>query len=209
MGALDLTGERFGMLVALRLSGKNKHRQNLWLCQCDCGDTSTPSAAALRSGKTTSCGCYGKSVLGKNSKKYNHSDGPEYTIWRGMKQRCSNSARANYARYGGVGVSVCERWLNDFEAFYSDMGNRPSPKHSIDRIDPSGDYEPSNCRWADIYEQANNKTNVHTVTVNGEKKPRGIAIRDSGLPYATVVRRLNLGWSSQEALTTPVGARRK
>ena len=141
------------------------------------------------------------------ARKYQNNSGSEYGIWRAMKQRCRDKNSINYPRYGGKGVSVCAKWINDFEAFYSDMGPRPSPDHQIDRIDSNGDYEPVNCRWVDKYEQANNKSDNVILIVDGKKVPRGKAIRDSGLPYPTVVKRLKMGWSVEDALTVPVGSR--
>jgi hypothetical protein len=82
---------------------------------------------------------------------------PEYVTWAGMKQRCLNPHCADYKRYGGRGIGICERWRNSFENFFTDMGPKPSPKYSIDRIDNDGNYEPGNCRWATSGEQQTNK----------------------------------------------------
>lgn len=141
---INLTGQRFGRLVATQ---RAPHARRVhWRCACDCGGEAVVSADRLRSGKTGSCGC----------RRHGQSRLPEYRVWATMLERCRRPRAANYHNYGGRGIGVCERWL-DFDAFYADMGARPSPKHSIDRIDNDGNYEPGNCRWATASEQNRNK----------------------------------------------------
>lgn len=156
MRALDLVGQRFGKLTVLRLYPEATSKNNKWECLCDCGRTSTTSTAHLRSGHTTSCGCY-RVEFGKLNKTHGLRGTPEYGIWSRMRQRCSNKANKDYAKYGGRGIQVADRWL-DFANFIQDLGRRPSAKHTLERLDVNGNYEPGNVIWcADLSRQAFNQ----------------------------------------------------
>lgn len=128
---------------------------------CDCGNKTIVSTGNLKNGTTKSCGCYQREYQAKRGRKnfYKHglSNHPLYPTWSTMKSRCYNKNNISYKNYGARGIKVCDRWLNSFENFLKDMGEKPSDKHSLDRIDINGDYEPSNCRWATPEEQAINK----------------------------------------------------
>jgi hypothetical protein len=127
---------------------------------------------------------------------------PLYVLWTGIKTRCYNPNEKIYPYYGGRGIRLCERWHN-FVAFESDMGPRPSPKHSIDRIDNNGDYTPENCRWATRLEQSGNRRNNIQLTHNGETHHVKEWARRVGLTYETLLVRVKRGWSTDKALTTP------
>jgi len=127
---------------------------------------------------------------------------PEYYIWQAMVQRCTNSAHPSYHKYGGRGIVVCNRW-RAYEAFISDMGKRPSPDHSIDRKDNDGNYEPGNCRWATLVEQANNTRANRILEIDGVSETIADWSRKCGVKPNTIVTRLRAGWSPQRAIAEP------
>ena len=156
MKKVNCLGQRFGRLLVIEESPTIKGRA-MWKCKCDCGNIKVVSRVCLVDG-TKSCGCLLKDTLYKSRITHGRTRTVEYYAWVNMRTRCYNPQCAddikNYLRKG---IIVCERWLNSFENFYEDMGERPSNKHSIDRINNDGIYEPSNCRWATISQQAKNK----------------------------------------------------
>jgi hypothetical protein len=167
MGSLvDLTGKRFGRLIVKERALTDRKRTT-WVCQCDCGKQKTVRASDLRSGHTQSCGCLHKEIVATSSfvhrvdtTSHGKSRTRIYGIWSGIKTRCYNKHWKNHKNYGGRGISVCEEWRNNFQAFYDwAMSNGYSDELTIDRIDVDGNYEPSNCRWITLAEQQKNRTN--------------------------------------------------
>jgi hypothetical protein len=158
----DLSGQRFGRLVAVRDVGSNGKRR-LWECRCDCGNISVVDASNLVD-HTRSCGCLKSEIAAKNAvirsttHGYSPANGrtPTYNSWQAMKGRCLDVNHHAYARYGGCGITVCERWM-EFENFLADMGERPAGKTLDRHPDPFGGYEPTNCRWATPKEQQHNR----------------------------------------------------
>lgn len=161
MGKLrDLTGKRFGMLLVLGKAGSNKWRATYWHCRCECGQETQVFSHSLLRGKTRSCGCQqGKKDGEFAGLKHGHyvkgERTPTYGSWRAMWERCTNPDSTSYAYYGGRGITVCSRWAS-FTNFLADMDERPDGM-TLDRINPEGDYEPTNCRWATPKEQRNNR----------------------------------------------------
>ena len=151
-------GERFTRWIVLAGAPSQKGK-SIWLCRCACGVEKEVESNALRSGHSKSCGCWRseRSRLSKLTHGYAGKEKhPLYNTWKGMRQRCLNPNHTEWKRYGEQGVKVCERW-GEFPTFLADMGEKPAPGYSIDRIDPDGDYEPGNCRWATPYEQTHNR----------------------------------------------------
>lgn len=160
----DLTGQRFGRLVVVART-ENRSGRTHWKCQCDCGNDAIVAAYRLTGPqRTQSCGCLTREATAKRCTTHGaaHRDrrAPEYGTWAAMKQRCQNPRSAKFPEYGARGITVCKRWSDSFEAFLADMGPKPSPRHTIDRIDNDLGYEPGNCRWATPTEQRLNQRRV-------------------------------------------------
>lgn len=206
---VDLTEQRFGRLVALEYVGR-KNKRTLWRCKCDCGKESIVGYSNLVSNNTRSCGCWEEEnrksnmqkVLVEHTKCVNNplefgivGNHPLYSIWSSMITRCYNKNRNSYKHYGGRGIEVCERWRvnGGFENFIKDMGERPSPQHTIDRIDYNGDYCPENCRWATPDEQSNNQTKNVYLYIKGKRITAKMLCDILGINYNTMIHQLKYG----------------
>ncbi len=202
--AVSLASRVFGRLTVIeRTQGPNRNVH--YLCRCECGENVIVAGSNLTASKQRSCGCLQREHAGEHSRTHGRSRTPEYNIWSCLITRCENRSSARYADYGGRGVAVCQRWRNSFEAFFEDMGLRPSPQHSIDRFpDNDGPYSPENCRWATAKEQMRNKRNNRQLTFRGETLIVSEWAERIGIQRNTIHRRLGLGWTVEEALTTPV-----
>lgn len=197
-----IPGTRYGMLTVLKDLGLiNKY--TMILVRCDCGEERKVRYSGLRSGNSTSCG---RCSLVKHGYAHNHHPEPikksTYRIWCGIIQRCTNPNATHYKSYGGRGVLICERW-REFENFIADMGTRPTVRHSIERVNVNGNYDPSNCKWALPDEQARNRRNVRQIEYNGEVKTIADWARAIKVSERCLGMRLRSGWSVEKALTTP------
>lgn len=203
----NFVGRRFGRLVVISAAGRCRHGKQRWSVRCDCGAPDrVVLQASLTNGKCNSCGCYRREVMRAAATTHGMYETREYVARRHMLDRCMNPLNDHYDRYGGRGISVCDRWRESFENFIADMGLAPSAKHEIERIDNDGNYEPTNCRWATEKEQARNKSTTRWVTLNGKTQSLIAWVEEMGLKYGTVRARIRNGWSDEQALTTPVRA---
>lgn len=202
---IDLMGHRFERLLVVGRAKNTKTGGAQWVCRCDCGEERINTRSNLTKGRVRSCGCLRRETsraVGLRRRKHGQAalETSEYKAWLSAIARCTNPRNANWKNYGARGIDVCQRWRDGFENFWADMGPKPSPRHSLDRIDVNGDYEPSNCRWADWDTQGNNRRTNHLVTVDGVQMTLAEAIRLKGQDSKRVRMRISLGWDVERAL---------
>jgi len=197
----NYAGTKVGMLTAV----ERADTVGFWLFTCDCGEKAVARIADFNRGRHKSCGCL-KTRSGSKAYAFKHGKiySAEYTTWQNMVDRCCNPNNPKYVAYGGRGIAVCDRWRDSFLCFFTDMKEKPSPRHSLDRINNYGDYEPGNCRWATPSEQARNKRTSIYLVMDGERTHVLDAAKKKGIKKGTVYRRIKLGWSIEAAVMTPV-----
>lgn len=200
---VEMTGKRFGRwYVVSRAYPIVNNKFAYWNCVCDCGKEKVVLGTTLRNGRSKSCSClrgehqrvHGCAISGKIH--------PEYRVWMGMRRRCSNPKHWAWKYYGGRGITVCKRW-DSFVNFFSDLGCRPTPKHQLERINNSGNYEPSNCKWATRKEEMRNTRQNHLLTFNEQTLCVKEWSEKTGLRYTTLLGRIQDGWSVSAALSLP------
>lgn len=199
-------GDRFGRWTVIEPADPiyyYGHSRPQWKCRCDCGTESVLTQNSLRRGKSRSCGCLRREMSVVAGVTHGLSRSSEYGIWSAMKARCINPNVKAYARYGGRGIKVCERWLA-FENFYADMGRRPSDAHTLERRDNNGGYEPENCLWDTRRRQANNRHNNRRIEFNGNVRTLMDWSRVLGISRNVIEARLRRGWSVERTLTTAI-----
>lgn len=195
----NLAGRQFGRWTVLDQWERRRRPSGVtaiyWRCLCSCGREGWQSSSTLGSGNSRSCGCLKDEVCIKRSTTHGQasrkSRSREYSSWACMLNRTYNPNSKCYDRYGGRGVKVCDRWKDSFENFFADMGNKPSPDLSLDRIDPNGDYIPSNCRWASITTQARNKSTTINVNYQGTTMSLAEACELAGVTRKHVYGRMH------------------
>ena len=191
----DLSGSRFGALVALRLGEKRRKSDGAWwLCACDCGVTKSIAATDLVSGSTKSCGCQHRSRIGAALKTHGMSKSRTYRIWNAMRSRCNRF----HQDYSARGITYDKQW-DVFENFLADMGEVPDGM-SLDRIDVNGNYEKANCRWATKEQQANNTRSNALIEWGGKRQTRAQWERELGMRPSTLRSRLRAGWPLEKAM---------
>lgn len=195
----DLTGMRSGRLVVRRYHGRNPGGEHLWECVCDCGSISLVQRSNITNGHTLSCGCLKR----EKATKHGGSDTRLYRIWSHMRTRCNKEYDDGYHLYGGRGVSVCPEW-ESFPAFLKwAKSNGYEDDLTLDRIDTNGDYEPSNCRWATVQEQNQNKRNSILITKDGVTKNLMDWAEELGIHHETIRGRIRMGWPEEDWLIPP------
>lgn len=211
----DLTGQRFFRLTVLGYAGKlGRGQHHFWWCQCSCGTIQSVRQDHLGTRKE-SCGCRLTEILKERNTTHNMSYHPVYEIWCGIKKRCLNQRSSGYKHYGERGITICEGWLH-FENFLADMGERPTRRHSVERLDNDGNYSCGHCAecrhrgwksngvWATQKHQCNNKRSNRFLTFGNERLTLTQWSRKLGINAATLRDRLKRGWSTSKVLTTPV-----
>lgn len=185
---IDMVGKTYNFLTVIEDIGNRKIR-----CRCVCGKEITSFRTNVLNNKSKSCNCQGRGIAKKRTIR----------AWSLMKYRCNTPTSSDYPNYGGRGVKVCERWQESFINFFEDMGDCED-NLTLDRIDVNGDYEPSNCRWADMETQMNNRRNNRYVTYNGEKTTIAVLARKTKMGKGTLTRRLDMGMTAEQAIITPI-----
>lgn len=216
----DFIGKKYNRLTVLSeapftfsANGRKKYRL---LCRCDCGTEKPVALHQVIHGQTKSCGC----LINERIREANsiHGDtrdyklSPEYRSWIAMKARCLYPKSVKYSRYGARGITVCPEWIESYAAFLADMGRKPTPEHTLDRIENNGNYERGNCRWATPAQQRANQnprqSKGATVEFRGETKTILEWARQFSVPSTTIYHRINKGWPTEKALTSPVKPRK-
>lgn len=199
----DLAGQRFGKLVAIKFLGTEKGN-SFWECLCDCGKTCKKRATHIKSGASTSCGCYNEELMKNKFKTHGLSKHPLFRVHKAMMNRCYLPSCKSYKNYGGRGISVCERW-HDFKNFYDDVITGYAKGLEIDRYpDVNGDYCPENYRWANDKQQSRNKSDNVFIEYRGERLIVVDWAVKLGMKHGTLHARIKAGWDIERALTEPV-----
>lgn len=196
----DYTGLRINKLEVLSLYERDpKWNNHKWLCRCDCGSTKPIGIKNVISGKTASCGCIKREDVAERNTTHGMSHLNGYRSWKDMRSRCNNPGDSDFKDYGGRGIVVCSRW-DDFSLFIADLGDRPKG-FTLDRIDVNGNYEPSNCRWADGKTQANNKRVNRIIEWNGRSQTLQQWCEETGIDHSKAGYRLRQGWPMEKVFS--------
>lgn len=205
----SMLGKKYGRLTCVSLVGReykdetSNYFRYIWRYQCDCGRFVDMPAKNVRRAQLPSCGCAVRERAAAKFLKHGKHKSTEYTVWQAIKNRTLRITAKDFAKYGAVGIGICDEWLS-FENFLRDMGPRPSPKHSIDRIDNAKGYSKENCRWADATTQCRNKTNNAKLTAFGQTKLLVEWAEQLGVSTAVIRQRLKkYGWAPEKAVSTP------
>lgn len=192
-------GDKFVRLKVVCESGRDKHSNRLFECICDCGNTKVVNGNDLKTGNTKSCGCLKLDQKKEQLTKHGLTNSPEYNAWRAMRNRCYREKDEHFHRYGGSGIKVCDRWKNSFEEFIKDVGRKPTPKHSLNRKNNDGNYEPDNTIWSTHVDQCNNRSTNSMITFNSKTQSVAQWSVETGIKAATLYYRINHGWPPERA----------
>lgn len=194
----EMIGKKYSMLTIVEFIKHESGKHAYYKCICECGKSSIVDIQKLKSGRTKSCGCYVTKKINEYNYKHGMCKTKIYKTWKGIISRCNDEKNS---KYGGRGIKVCERWKT-FLNFYKDMGDVPFGM-TIERINNDGNYEKSNCKWANMQEQANNRRCNHKITFNGKTLTMQQWVRETGINQGTLSQRINkMNWNIDRALTT-------
>jgi hypothetical protein len=205
---IDLTGHTYTRLTVLHrdLSSQIPTKSPMWLCQCICGTVVSASTHSLRTKGKRSCGCLLREHWATSQLTHGATRGkkmtPEYRVWRKMKERCTASTCKDYPRWGGRGITICPQWLHSFPTFLADMGLRPGPEYTLERLDNNNSYDPQNCMWATRKTQARNTRNNVFLTWNNETHCIAEWAEILHIPERRIAERYRAGWSEERIFTT-------
>lgn len=200
-------GMRFNHITVIKRDHRDDKGRYWFRCKCDCGKEFLIRGGEL--GRNKSCGCMTRTYIGEALKTHGEAHTRLYDVWHRMKDRCYRKKHKSYAQYGGRGIKVCPEWMKyeNFRDWAYTSGydsDADFMKCTLDRIDVNGDYEPSNCRWVDMKEQCNNRTNNHRLTLNGETHTISEWADITGIQFCTLWRRLKKGWTVERILESPL-----
>lgn len=204
-------GQRFGRLVVIADIGKVKATSNhaCALTRCDCGAETVATLTHLYGDHTQSCGCLKRDKTRARSQTHGESKrSPEWRAWTHMIGRCHCPTDSEYHRYGSRGVYVCDEWRQSYPTFLEHIGRRPTPQHSLDRIDNNKGYKPGNVRWALDKDQARNRRSNRLLTLRGKTQCLAAWVEETGIGHTLILYRLRRGWSVEDALSTPIRSKR-
>lgn len=207
---IDRAGQRFGRLTVIEEAGRDKHRNVIWKCRCDCGNESYVTTADLK--KTKSCGCWNIDAIIQRNTRHGASKRGSitklYKVWAAVKQRCTNPKNKAYKNYGGRGIKLCDEWL-EYEPFEEwAFENGYAEGLQLDRIDNNGSYSPDNCRFVSTLENSHNKRNNVWITIDGKTALAVDWAKEVGVDVEVIRKRLRKGWTPKEAVFAPLGTRR-
>lgn len=216
----DYTGLKANMLTALRHSRTSETRVVYWWFRCDCGVEKEVIAKSVAKGLIKSCGCasnaFREAAIRRHTREAGgHIRSPEYAAWNAAKHRCTSPKAPQWERYGGRGIAMHPRWLHGedgrtgFDCFFADMGARPSPRHTLDRLDNDRGYEPGNCAWRTVVDQNRNRSTNRLVTIDGSTTTLSEAAEKYGINIKAVKQRIHNGWDPVRAVVTPLLFRRR
>lgn len=211
----DFTGVQFGYWVSLGRSGRTDQKggKTYEAVRCVCGTEAERSVYGLVADKTRSCGCKKGDLVSAGMVRHGHcvTKGPHknqagsstYRSWHAARRRCSDASDKRWHRYGGRGISVCERWAS-FDNFLQDMGEKPTPKHQLDRINNDLGYFPDNCRWVLNIQNCNNTSKCRKIAAFGRTLTISEWAREIGCNPETIRARLDRGWPPEKAVSEPI-----